>query len=402
MSSSPPLIVTPFPFIRPTLPTELIEEILEQPSLSKADLASCCLVSRQFLNPARRPLYSTITIDHTTRTTGGRFKSTLTERSLLLVRSLRSSSTLRGVVISLCCERSFRREGEEHVSTDHANSAMEVTELIKDVLDSLPRVNRLYLRHLSCLPLQNYARSLGQKWTHLELLEADVDRNFVAHSPFPNLERLVCGGPFTEDDRRQFFLPPRLTHLELRSWEPSPFSIPNAASSPLQFLRILSIDLVNLPDLSKLPRLQHLKVVDFEDGNAFIRRVAESISHYRSLTSLTLLGFNLADDEDLCLHLCKRLPDSLIYLNLLSVIPLNSLVTVVERETLTSIRTLGLSDDCLCKDQEDDLERLRGTCERKGIELVKGEQDISIFGELSLISQPRRKRVVQIRVCYNY
>ncbi|GAA6019758.1 hypothetical protein JCM11491_005242 [Sporobolomyces phaffii] len=52
----------------PTLPTELIDEILRSNVLSNQDLARCCLTSRQFLPAARLSLY-----DHVQIETGFRF-----------------------------------------------------------------------------------------------------------------------------------------------------------------------------------------------------------------------------------------------------------------------------------------------------------------------------------------
>jgi len=40
-----------------TLPTELIEQIMQEAKFSKQDLVQCCLISEQFLNPARKLLY---------------------------------------------------------------------------------------------------------------------------------------------------------------------------------------------------------------------------------------------------------------------------------------------------------------------------------------------------------
>jgi len=45
------------PHFAPTLPTELIEQIMQEANFSKSDLVQCCLISRQFLNPARKLLY---------------------------------------------------------------------------------------------------------------------------------------------------------------------------------------------------------------------------------------------------------------------------------------------------------------------------------------------------------
>jgi len=98
------------PHFAPTLPTELIDQILREANYSKQDLVQCCLISRQFLNPARKLLYrqlelrfSEVQEEETSTTRLGRPASFVlpSKRTALLLRTLEDSSTLRQVPLSL-------------------------------------------------------------------------------------------------------------------------------------------------------------------------------------------------------------------------------------------------------------------------------------------------------------
>lgn len=235
MTSEASITATP-----PTLPTELIEDILAQDSLSTADFARCCIVSRQFLSPARRLLYSSIRIFCYLETISQPVGCYLAEDSVLLVETLRSSSMLRSLVKAVHCYTisAFVRDH------DLGGGAIQVLE---ELLETLPEVNQLSLRAHAFNPLWNYILSRPSKWISLGIQSIDQHSVFHANTPFTNLEKLRCGRFPEFDNSRTLYLPPRLTHLDLRYIERQPSSILNAASSPSGSSVFRLDTLLNLP-----------------------------------------------------------------------------------------------------------------------------------------------------------
>lgn len=86
----------------PTLPTELIEEILYHAKLSKRDLAQCCLVARQFLPSSRKVRYFKLELGYSPSNAISLKGSSIklwcpTESSRLLLRTLEHNATLRTI-----------------------------------------------------------------------------------------------------------------------------------------------------------------------------------------------------------------------------------------------------------------------------------------------------------------
>ena len=101
MSSS----TSPHPATRspPSLPTELISQILQSPRLSKSDLARCCLVNRQFLSLSRLSLYRSVVITFLEDRQENRQEDRwyLDETTRLLIRTLETNIPLSRKVSKL-------------------------------------------------------------------------------------------------------------------------------------------------------------------------------------------------------------------------------------------------------------------------------------------------------------
>ncbi|GAA5822261.1 hypothetical protein JCM5353_001548 [Sporobolomyces roseus] len=96
------------PHFSPTLPAELIDQIMQETKLSKSDLVQYCLISRQFLNPARRLLYEVLEmrfseVSEKEEARLGRPNSLVlpSKRTTLLLRTLQDNDNLRQLPLSL-------------------------------------------------------------------------------------------------------------------------------------------------------------------------------------------------------------------------------------------------------------------------------------------------------------
>jgi hypothetical protein len=253
-------------------------------------------------------------------------------------------------------------------------------EVLVNLLDALPRVNKLHLLHSAFKPVQEYVRTHASRWTELELSSVDTKHEFALVTSFANLKKLKCRHFVTYSLDRYFYLPSGLTHLKLGHNCYLPLSVPNASSSTLKYLNIYSSDFIHFPDLVRTPRLQYLMLRSSVGVQDIVPRVADLLGQCRSLISLTLANSS-SDRNDSYRNLLDRLPVSLVRLDFPVLIPSESLVKFFESGTLNSLRTLGLSGQAC--GEEVSLEKvasLLNACDINGIEVEYIGKNLPSFG----------------------
>jgi len=180
----------------PTLPPEIIDEILRDNQLSKADLARCCLLSRQFLLVPQARLYHSI-----------RFKLFVDSQvsywfhdseAVSLLSTLESNVALRQEVKKLEL-LGFEVEPVDKTtySNDELDNSPTAVVMVRRIFDLLPDVKRLSLNGT----LHYVTRTIdlvldyGQRWEDLSVEGFLFGRRFDATksiSELPNLKRLSC------------------------------------------------------------------------------------------------------------------------------------------------------------------------------------------------------------------
>ncbi|GAA5986511.1 hypothetical protein JCM5350_001353 [Sporobolomyces pararoseus] len=246
----------------PILPPELIDEI--------------------FLDSSRPALYSTIDYHFLsvsnpyTGTTSYKLASITSQ----ILETLQSSSKVREMVKTLrLAIPNIGQDGPEYPSLHQP--AIELLELLKNV-------TRLKLRDEEFDGVLEYVCTNGARWKELEIWNIESGLNLASDKIFPNLTKLSCFKLYSSDTTRSIYLPPCLTMLEVRkTHSDGPITIANVHESPLQSL-LLRLDLLlNLPDVSKLPKLQHLHLRNV-DGLVAPQQVVNFLNTCQSLTSLWL------------------------------------------------------------------------------------------------------------------
>ncbi|GAA5836954.1 hypothetical protein JCM5353_001702 [Sporobolomyces roseus] len=104
----------------PLLPTELLNQIFRDKSLSHSDLASLALVSRQFLDGARRSLYKDVSV--VVEEDDLREGHNLSLRSWQLLRTIQDDSRLAALIRTIrffCQEKSLVTEPDGIPTTEH-------------------------------------------------------------------------------------------------------------------------------------------------------------------------------------------------------------------------------------------------------------------------------------------
>jgi len=360
---------------RPTLPTELVEDILAQDSLSKVDLARCCLVSRQFLHPARQSLYATLHFTCHKSRAGAKAQYVFNTRSLHLLSTLRRSPALCSLVVALYCDSTG-------LDPSGVANRKEVTENLKELLEILPRVHQLLLLSEVYRPLRAHVVSQASRWTVLKLARIDGAEALTGVVSFPKLKKLICQFLPGDSDFQPLYFPSKLTHLSFNRVFASQTSIPDATSSPLEFFRLKGDDFLKLPDVLRLPRLHRLELQDLNTYSNHIRKVSEIISRCQHLTSLSL---SISSPSSSDLHsLLKCLPKPLARLDFPDAFPLDSLKILLTSETLDfSLRTIGFLKKG-SEDEEDpgvkELASFARLCASKGIEIEYISRDHSLLG----------------------
>ncbi|GAA5969455.1 hypothetical protein JCM3765_006892 [Sporobolomyces pararoseus] len=351
------------PFLS-TLPPELLDEILSQKSLSKSDLARCCLVSRQFLQLSRPSLYSTISCDFVWTPELNRMDI----KSFNLLRTLRSSSVVRQCLGDLRFD--IILEGESDDWDERMAEAVEVTSFsgaIVEMLNLASRVTRLALASDHFGGVLRYLCLHGSRWTELNVRHLALGVDSTSESDFKNLRKLYSFRISPAGDGCRIRLPPDLDTLEFVSIS-HPLTIINASTAPLRFLR-LEITAVNkLPDIVKLPQLQHLYVYAWIMP-CTVSSVAGVLNRCGGLVSLSL-DYSEGDRFDSVSDLLPRLDLPIICLRFPESAPLADLAGLITSGHFKTVRTLSLSKQGLQEDfSMQDLAILSQVCRIRGISI---------------------------------
>jgi Leucine-rich repeat (LRR) protein len=255
--------------------------------------------------------------------------------------------------------------------------------MLEELLETLPQVNQLFLRHYAFDPTWNYILSRPSKWTILDLQGIHIyeDSVFLENTPFTNLEKLRCGF----DNGGTLYLPPRLTNLDFCYFDRQPASILNVITSRIRFLRILTRHFVQSTDFARLPHLQHLELLEFGDEDDKDRKLGGLLESCRHLSSLTLNSDDWFLTADLS-YLLQRLPASLLRIDFAYYTSLKSLNDLLEKGPLKSIRILGVSEGYEEAEELNDLRTLKRLCGKRRIKVKEITHAPSPFGEFSIPS----------------
>ncbi|GAA5969472.1 hypothetical protein JCM3765_006897 [Sporobolomyces pararoseus] len=323
----------------PTLPLELIDEILTQESLSKSDLARCCLVSRQFLQSSRPVLYSTLTIElrRASRLLERDPAYTVQRSSHSLLETLRSLPDLR-ITTKLVFKGVSRLK-------PRASSVRPIkpSKLLQETLQLLPRLNQVSFRGIKVRGADLILTNEGSRWKRLHSDSQVGLRQSAEESPFKNLEELSCSIG-TTNGVNTIYLPPSLKVLNIIRIYSRLVMIKNAPTSILRSLRLGFSSLCKLRNVPQLPHLVHLRLdMSGEDEcvpGAPSSRAVNTVASCRSLISLSLY-LEHSSYEPLVPHFLRQLPSTLLYLNFPGTLPLfDTVLPIVESGTLDSIRAI--------------------------------------------------------------
>ncbi|GAA5822285.1 hypothetical protein JCM5353_001555 [Sporobolomyces roseus] len=235
----------------PTLPTELVEEILRIETLEKQDLARCCLVSKLYLPTSRKQLYNELMILYGPLERDRYDWETVilhpTISSNLLLDTLRQHAFLRSLPSSLRLQRPDSDDYVERTGLTDANA-------IKTALQLMPNVKHLKLDFGFPVPQHLVSCSLDTNTTIicLEVRQLQAEAIPLLH----NLRKLRIRSEFNINfDTRSEPLLPGLRVLDVpHIIHPPP---PHFISRQLTALRI-SLKPDRFLDLSLLPRLEQL------------------------------------------------------------------------------------------------------------------------------------------------
>ncbi|GAA5822264.1 hypothetical protein JCM5353_001549 [Sporobolomyces roseus] len=348
-----------------TLPTELIEEILQVGDLLKRDLSRCCLVSRQFLSPARKSLYANLDFfyrGHEPLEWPDAFPEVTTS---LVVRALASNPELQRLASSI----SFYYEMVDGYHPGDLPS-IDCDEILTQVLKLTPNLKHLKLdRHFSS-PRQIEASGISTMDTITSIDINNLDEigvEVLRH--IQNLRKLRVQTLKSPSERRQS--DPRLPNLQA-------LEIGSAClASPLSISRRLEI--LHLPlrvkpvDYNLLPRLKHLHVAIYPfwcKPEAF-----PDLTGSQSLETLYLTIFSLPDpdpvEDNRLSQLLAMSPPNPFCLAFTTHVPYPYLLHYLDNTTSSPIHQIRLSPRCLSDpSQSTSIEALRLSCESQGIKLT--------------------------------
>lgn len=259
--SSVPLVEPTISSHPPSLPSELIDEILREETLSKSDLLSCCLVGHQFLPIPRQRLYSTAQITLCLINKYGKISGTFRRRdqtSELLLRTWRESPFLCQQVTKL------HVNGIQVTTDDYLVQSQDVASTlvalqVSEILDLLPRLESFKVSDLvwKSLWVQELVVERGEQWRELDLEGSLTDESSETGKKgygFPNLRNLRC----QEVTARQAWskMAPLLETLEIRTHFGGPFP-----TSPPPTLRVLSAFFSKLRYVVHYSHLAHLHLL---------------------------------------------------------------------------------------------------------------------------------------------
>jgi len=362
----------------PTLPTELVDEILTVETLSKSDLARCCLVSKLFLPTSRKQLYNQLVLfygpDQGNRHGTRSVLLYSTKSTTLLLDTLRQHAVLRSLPSALMIKRIIFGEYVEEVGAHDMN-------LIETALRLVPNVKHLQLDdHFSS---RQYLDSCGLgtniNITCLEICQLPLE---VVPS-LRNLRKLKVLFQFRINvNEGSSDWEPLLPDLEVLDLPPlTQFPSPHFISQQLKALSV-SLEPHRFLDLSLLPHLESLWL----DLDSYRKELVRDLdlASLKELKVLFLSDFAFADTDS-----SSSLDDAAFFDQLIafpplqkiciafpSLVPWTSLIRHLESPSPFLANQLCLSDLRLNDPRtRSSLALLRLNCENNGIALSFASRD---------------------------
>ncbi|GAA6021281.1 hypothetical protein JCM11491_005789 [Sporobolomyces phaffii] len=359
----------------PTLPTELINEILLERVLSTSDLARCCLVSRQFLPAARQLLYHSIQfrIYSDLRETGSLYA--LSRDSRVLCNTLTSSTSLASLVRRLRLQlRDLPADGYMPSQTTSTRSA----QMALCFATPFPRLERLSLPELAdCDPqtLLRFFSGRNQTLPEICLEFAHLARDFGSQAPPLQVKKLRCLVLTRLDEH--FHLPALLTVLDIDNFPIGPLHFHNPHASRLEVVR-LPIHAAST-SLSGFKHLRHV-VLHQRSLHDVDLTGASSIADCSSLKTLAF-KFLWAASRSQLLALLLASPASLTRLEFSGLVPFAVLALLLDPSVRLPFRleVLALRAKSTSKRSNAvNVDTIRSHCAAREIkiELTKGRRDV--------------------------
>jgi len=355
------------PHFSPTLPTELVDQILWEGEFPKQDLARICLISKRFLPSSRKLLYAEIDIAFWSASTavyksGDSFRSVPNKTTVRLLETLRHSAACRQLTTSISFTNILapQRTDLRFASTCEG--------VIKEVLALTSEIIYIKLEGLVSKSTHCITDNPGIRRS---LKSLDVDgpstEDIVAMSILPNLKML--GFQCITDSKPLSPDRPLLPNLQVLDSRNDMWYSPACFSHSLTVLRFV---LADIPvKFASLPNLLHLYLVpdSYVDGSV----KPADLSPLVLLQALHLDGSRMyckATQHDKFFNdLTASLPPQRLDLSVTKFLPCSSITHRLANKTLF-VRKLSLSSDYLSERVRGSaLQALRNICEVQGVQL---------------------------------
>lgn len=397
---------------RPTLPTELVDQILNDPQLDMFDLARCCRVNQDFLSIARPTLYYSINISLITSNEAELDELSLNERGRQLLDSVSASPSLGRLTRRINVEAYYSELLRLQDAVEGCDSEEETAEA-QDDFESLAEEYRLrdpfekekpeknvhtfedpadaIDLFLKAMPLVNSLTMNGDLWTHydsvkelvlgqgdrwveLDVSGQDTEGRFDCKGDenlkLTRLERLRCSGDYSWKPKTP--LPDNLQVLDI--CDTSDLSIFHfSPSSQLRVLRVSASE----ENLSQIPTLRLLERLYFEfphlhhsECSSFHHSTFSAFAKHPHLRFLSIQIDNDAVGDLAALPLLSHLPASVTRLDFPMDIPYDSLFALLRSESTPSLRIIGVHRSFMKRMEDASPTRcLQALCIEKGLQL---------------------------------
>ncbi|GAA5828023.1 hypothetical protein JCM5353_007667 [Sporobolomyces roseus] len=365
-STSPP---------RSTLPPELIHQILQDSSLSKSNLARCCLVNRVFLHSARPLLYAEITVSFTRINKNNEWG--LDRATELLFQTLSETPLLGRYARKLSFLADPKSKGEEETDVYSGLRCVNYGEVVEQALGMLPLLESVDLgAHLSDSDhVKEIVFNRGSQWKEIAvddvLLYQNADGNRRTWSELPNLRKLRCKiVSFDSGDTSS--IPDHLEVLDIIHPSSRHFPLSLSPQSQLRVLRVIPFN-STLQHLGYMRQLRHLYLsADCAPGSLSLETLT-ALSRLPLLESLSVEYRGSTQRHDNTIRsLLHHVPSSLHRLAFPHCIPFEALTQFFQSDETRQIQTLGLDRrlpryNLRHEESRRRMEQLRVICEEKGI-----------------------------------
>ncbi|GAA5836120.1 hypothetical protein JCM5353_002625, partial [Sporobolomyces roseus] len=341
----------------PYLPPELVDHILQDSSLSKSDLARCCLVNRDFVQSARPLLYAELAVTTICLLVGE--ECWLDNATLLLFRTVSGNPSL-GIGYATST-------GVSHVDT---------------YMWSSDRVRESILAR-------------GLQWKEFvtggAFLEEDTHGNRRTWSKLRNLKELRCE-VVKRNNGDTSPIPDHLEVLDITYAYPQDFPLSLSPGSQLRVLRMIPSN-SNLQHLGSMGQLRHLYLFINYYTSVLSSETLSSLSRLPLLESLSVEYYRPTQNcDNIIRSLLIHLPPSLRRLDFPRYIPFDSLTRFLKNDDNSQFQILGIGQT---REQnwnvmgdnefEECANRLSEICKEKGILIERITLQEDIFRPLPLL-----------------